>query len=66
MITWLPGIEYAMNNRGDYLKCSDPHSLDKKPDMECVKKGAGSGPDNNSCYPVRKNGAKTKEMKNTT
>jgi len=44
------GFEYPRNKEWYYLQCSDP-SLGKKADMECVKKGAGTGHGGKTCYP---------------
>jgi len=44
------GFEYPRNKEWYYLQCSDP-SLGKKADMECIKKGAGTGHYGKTCYP---------------
>jgi len=43
------GFEYPRNEEWNYLRCSDP-SLGKEADMECVKKGAGTGRSGRYCY----------------
>ena len=49
----IPGVyygwEYARDNQGEYLMCTDA-SLNEEADMECVEKGAGTGLGGKTCH----------------
>jgi len=43
------GFEYPRDKAWNYLRCSNP-TKGRKADMECIKKGAGTGHGGKTCY----------------